>query len=374
MKIKNLKLDYSLLFVVLSLVIFGIIMVYSTSFYKFIIIGQNTEQLLYSGTVYAIIGFVVMMIAIFFNYQHYRKLILLIAIVAVVASVLVLFYGVKSGGATRWLVVPIVNIAFMPSELTKISLIFIAAYFIDGAGKRVKEFRHFFIMMMIILAFAGLTALQKDLSTSSMMLVLVLLMMFVGGANIFYLISLGVIGGGVFKIYLSIFPYSMRRINIWLSTLQDRTYTYADKNYQIIHSLYAVGSGGLFGKGLGKGELKFLRLPEANTDFIFAIICEELGFLGAILVLLAFIFIIYRIFKIAVAAPDKFGFCIASGVGILIALHTVINIGVVINLLPTTGITLPFISKGGSSLIMLMFLVGVVLNISLQSQHKELIE
>ncbi len=371
MKFKRFKFDYSLLFTVIILVIFGVLMVYSTSFYTLAVKNKSVTALLISGFFHVGIGVVAMIFAIFFDYRYYRKLTPIIAIAAIGLSFAVIKWGVEFGGARRWLVLPIVKIVFMPSEFSKIALIFISAYLIEGAGKRVKGINHFLFMVFVIVIFVGLTVAQRDFSTSAMMGMLVLTMMFVGGGNFLYSLLLFIVAVFGGYIYIETHPYAMNRIMIYLSTVTDRTYVFNDDNYQIINSLYAVGTGGMGGKGFGQGEFKLLHLPEVTTDFIFAIICEELGYIVTLGVLVLFCFLIFRIFKIALASQDKFAFCIASGAGILIALQVLINVGVVLNLLPTTGVTLPFLSKGGTSVIMLMYLMGVVLNISAHTQSSE---
>ncbi len=359
-------MDYPLLVAVLLLVASGLVMVYSTSFYNMIVANRSPDTFLVSSIRYAVIGTVVMLVVSQFNYRMYRKLAIPLYLITIVLSIVVLFFGKTVKGGTRWLTIPVLDISFMPSELAKISIIILFAWLIAMAGSRIREFKHFLVLTLLVAVISGLTILQRDLSTTAIIMALSMMILFVGGCNWRYIAGLGVAGVAAAAFYIVQKEYSRLRIAIWLDGLFDRVYAFSDDKYQIIYSIYAVGAGGLKGKGLGMSELKLLRLPDAYNDFIFAIICEEFGFWGALLVLLFFAFIVYRIFLIALKTEDVFGSMIAAGTAILIAMQVVINVGVVTNLLPTTGITLPFISKGGTSLVIMMFLVGVVLNISLQ--------
>ncbi len=351
---------------VLLLVAIGLVMVYSTSYYNMLAADKSPETIFKSGIRYAVIGTILMLFVTQVNYRIYRKLAVAFYIAAGAASILVLRFGEKMKGGQRWLVIPKVGISFMPSELVKVSIVILFAWLIALAGPRMKEFKHFLVSTLLLVIVAFLTILQRDFSTTAIIIVLGMLILFVGGCKLLHIAGLGALGTMGAAFYVVIKNYSSARINTWLNGFFDRVYAFSDDKHQIIYSIYAVGAGGLKGKGLGMSEMKLLRLPDAYNDFIFAIICEEFGFWGALLVLACFAFIVYRIFLIALKTKDLFGSMIAAGTAILIAMQVVINVGVVTNLLPTTGITLPFISKGGTSLVLMMFLVGVVLNISLQ--------
>ncbi len=366
-KITYAKIDYPLMIAVLSLVSLGVVMVYSTSYYNMLAANKADNTILLSSIRYVVVGSVAMIAAMMFDYRKLRKISPAAYVVALVLSVVVLFYGVKLKGGTRWLIIPGIKISFMPSEFAKLAVIICFAWLIAAAGKRIKEFKHFFIMIILLGLICFLTVLQRDLSTTAIILVLGMLMLFIGRCNWVYLaLSTALCSVPVF-LYALLQNYSSKRVAIWLESVFDRSYAFSLEKYQIIYSIYAIGSGGVFGKGLGMGEMKLLRLPEAYNDFIFAIICEEFGLVGALFVLLLLAFVVYRIFLIALNSKDTFGYMIAAGTGVLIALQVVINIGVVTSILPTTGVTLPFISKGGTSLVTLMFLVGVILNISLHN-------
>ncbi len=365
------KIDYSLLIAVFVLVGLGLVMVYSTSYYNLLAVNKSPEILLMSSLRYVIFGIIAMVAALLINYRVLRHFALVAYLIAIALSIVVLLYGIDIKGGTRWLIIPILNISFMPSEFAKVAIIVSFALLIDMAGKKIKQFSHFFVLMLLLGIVCGLTILQHDLSTTAIILLLGMIMLFVGRCNWIYIAILGSVGSVLAYFYTQLNEYSANRISIWLKSAFDRSYLFSDAKYQITYSIYAIGNGGIFGKGLGMGEMKLLRLPEAYNDFIFAIICEELGLLGALAVLLIFAFVVYRIFAIALKSKDTFGYMLAVGTGVLIALQVIINVGVVTNILPTTGITLPFISKGGTSLVVLMFLIGIVLNISLQNNLEE---
>ncbi len=366
-KVSYAKIDYPLMIAVFVLVGLGLVMVYSTSYYNMLVANKAPYTLLLSSIRYVAVGSVAMIVAMSFDYRKLRKVSLLAYLAAIALSLVVLFYGIEMKGGTRWLIIPGIRISFMPSEFAKLAIIICFAWLVATAGKRIKSLKHFSIMMVFLGLICLLTALQRDFSTTGIIFVLGMMMLFIANCRWLYIAASTLFCGALAVVYVVSQKYSSNRIAIWLESVFDRNYAFALEKYQIIYSIYAIGSGGLFGKGLGMGEMKLLRLPEAYNDFIFAIICEEFGLFGALLVLLLLAFVIYRIFLIAFNSKDTFGYMIAAGTGVLIAMQVVINIGVVANIFPTTGVTLPFISKGGTSLVTLMFLVGVVLNISLHN-------
>ncbi len=370
-KVKYAKIDYLLMFAVFVLVALGLVMVYSTSYYNMLAANRADNTILLSSIRYVVVGSFVMIFTALVDYRKLKKFALPTYFVAVLLSFIVLFFGIELKGGTRWLIIPIIRISFMPSEFSKLAIIISFAWLAATAGKRLRNVRHFLLMFMLLTFVCGLTFLQRDLSTSGIIFMLGMAMLFIANCRFLHVFITTVVCGAFVVVGAIVQAHSLERVTIWLNSVFDRNYLFAAEKYQIIYSIYAVGSGGLFGKGLGMGELKLLRLPEAYNDFIFAIICEEFGLIGALLVLLLLVFVVYRIFLIALKSKDTFGYMLAAGTGVLIALQAIINIGVVVNIFPTTGVTLPFISKGGTSLVTLMFLVGVVLNISLQNNLEE---
>lgn len=279
--------------------------------------------------------------------------------VSIVLLLSVLVVGESVNGARRW--INIAGIQFQPSEIAKFTMIVLFARLTKGFGSSAKEFRYG------VLGFGGALlgilvplALEKHLSAIMLMGMVAVVMMFVAGTSPKWLLA-GAGAAVVFVVvYVSIMGYAGDRITAWLHPEQDP----GDTGYQILQSLYAIGSGGLFGLGLGKSRQKYLYLPFQYNDYIFAIICEELGLVGALLIIVLFACLILRGYWIALRAPDRFSTVLAAGLVTLIAVQTILNLMVVTNLLPSTGIALPFFSYGGTALAVNLGEMGIVLSIS----------
>ena len=277
------------------------------------------------------------------------------------------FKGTKiapvKNGANRW--INIGGIEFQPSEIAKFALILMFAHFIALYGSKMKTFRFGFLPFMgILVVIAGLVFLESHVSATLIICLIAVLMMFIGGTKMRYFVAIGVIGGVALACVLLFsdkFAYAMDRIYGWLDPFNPPE---GVDTWQTVQSLYAIGSGGIFGKGLGNSAQKLGTIPEAQNDMIFSIICEELGIFGAALVLLLFGYMLYRLFFIAQNACDLYGSMIAIGIMAHIALQVVLNICVASNLIPTTGITLPFISYGGTSVLFLMMEMALALSVS----------
>ncbi len=371
------KYDFTILVLVLALATFGILMVYSTSFYSEIAVGNKVTNVLLKSMAFFVVGTLVLFLASVFDYHNFRHpfIILFIAALAVALSIMVLYWGTSVKGATRWFSISVgsFGITFMPSEIVKIAIIMLLAAYIELSGKNIRNLRNFLIVVFIAVFYAGLTVLQKDLSTAFLIFALAYFIMFVCGVKLSHLfISALILTGTGAGYYIATHDYALKRVSTFLGMLTNTNYQLSEANFQIMQSIYAIGTGGLKGKGFGMSELKYLRLPEANSDFIFSIIAEEFGLIGSLFLMFVFALLLLRIFKVAINAPDKFGYVIAAGTGLLIALHILINVPVALSLLPTTGVTLPFISKGGTSFVSLMFLIGVTMNISSQSSNEEI--
>ena len=273
----------------------------------------------------------------------------------------VLLFGQSVNGAKRW--INIAGLQFQPSEIAKFTLILLFARLTKGFGKQAKDFR--FGVLGFGAALLGILvplALEKHLSAILLMGMVAVVMMFVAGTNVRWLLA----GGGVavvfVVVYISLMGYAGDRVSAWLHPEQDPR----DTGYQILQSLYAIGSGGLFGLGFGKSRQKYLYLPFQYNDYIFAVICEEIGLFGALVIIVLFIALIVRGYQIALYARDRFSTVLGAGLITLIAVQTVLNLGVVTNLLPSTGIALPFFSYGGTALAVNLAQMGVVLSISRQ--------
>ena len=364
-KILISPVDYAVLISTILLVLFGVIMVFSASYYT----AGNSVKSNYDIYFYfkkqglwAAIGFVVMYFISNLNYNKLKKLTFPFYIVCNILLVLVLFMGKEAGGAKRWL--QFGPIGFQPSEITKIALILYLANFISNHKKILNHWGGFFACMCIIALPTGLVAIE-NMSTAVIIVTIGMSVVFVASPRIIYFI-VGIIGAGAAGTGMLFFGESFRmgRVEAWLDPFSDPL----EKGFQTIQSLYAIASGGLFGLGLGQSRQKLGYIPEGHNDIIFAIICEELGLFGAIILIFLFIILIWRGLNIAMNSVDMFGCLIASGIVVMIAIHVILNIAVVTNTIPNTGIPLPFISYGGTSLVFMMGAVGMLLNISRYSK------
>lgn len=360
------RFDFSFFVIVLILLAFGLIMLFSATYasanhrygdsYYFV-----KRQLIFAG-----LGFIAMIVLSFIDYHIYaQKIILKIAtLVGVTLMLLVRFMGTTLGGAERWL--EIGGIQFQPSEILKFVTIMVIAEYMQRNYDKLDDFKTGFFPIVLRIGIAcGLVIMQPHLSCTIIIFVVSLCMLCIGGAKASHLwLVVGLLGVGVFLVF-QVFPamgydYVSARLLSW----RDPEADILDQTFQTYQSLITIGSGGLFGLGLGNSRGKYGYLPVTENDFIFSVICEELGYVGAILVILLFIIFVIRGFYIASAAPDKFGMLLCAGIVIQLGLQALLNIAVVSNAVPNTGISLPFISYGGTALIMQMAEMGIVLNIS----------
>ena len=353
------SIDYPYLIIVLLLLGIGLLMVFSSSYasayYKNL---PSTYYFLRQG-MFAVGGVIIMFLIGGMDYRRFRVLSPILMIASILLLILVLFIGVGLYGEKRWINLGFTT--FQPSELAKVAVIFFFASLISMYADKMKTFRYGvlpFVLTLGLIAF--LMYLEPHLSGAILILGVGAVMMFVGGTHwAWFAGSLGVaVTGGIFAI--SFIDYARRRVEVWFNPFADAK----GKGYQIIQSLYAIGSGGLLGLGFGNSRQKYLYLPEAHNDFIFAIVCEELGFIGAMIVIALFIMLIIRGYWIAMHARDKFGAMLVVGITTQIGLQVFLNIGVVTGVLPVTGASLPFFSYGGTALLILLAEIGVVLSVS----------
>ena len=361
MRVKRNAPDFVLFLTVLSLLSIGVVMVFSASEYSTLIHYQDSFYFFKRQMLWAALGLGAMFFVMNFDYWRLKQYAQALLVIAFVTLILVLIPGIgeEVNGARRW--IDIGPTLFAPAELVKLSVIVFTAYGLARQKDSVKYFSRGVLPYLLILIFASLLILfQPDLGTAVSLAGIVMLMIFAGGARIAHLVSLGL--AGLVAVGLAIFfePYRMQRFLAFLDPWADPQ----DTGFHIIQGLYAIGSGGLFGMGLGQSKQKFLYLPENHTDFIFAITAEELGFIGAFLVIMLFILFVWRGLKIAVTSQDPFASLLATGITAWVGVQAIINIGVVTGSCPVTGIPLPFISYGGSSLLITMAGVGILLNIS----------
>lgn len=352
-----------LLLIVFVLVGTGIVMVYSSSSISADTKFGDSIHFLKRQSCFALIGLLLMFFVMNIRYQVLQRLVYPIIIISFLLLTLVLIPGIGAtiGGSTRWF--RIGPLSFQPSELAKLALVIFLAYSLSKKEKTIKSFSIGFLPHLIVtLVMSGLVLLQPDFGAAMILLFLFFILMFAAGTKIRYLTSLlGVMSVGCYFLITCV-GYRLDRFTAYLNPWEDPTAT----GFQIIQSFLAFGSGGLWGAGLGNGKQKLFYLPEPHTDFICSIIGEELGFIGILLVIILFITLFFCGLKIALKAPDLLGTYLALGITSLISLHTVINLGVVMGLLPTKGSTLPFISYGGTSLVVNLIGIGILLNISSQ--------
>ncbi len=353
--------DVLLFAATICLLSIGIIMVYSASQVTAYEKLADTFYYLKKQVVWALIGIGAMVSVMKIDYWKYKKLAIPFLVIAFILLVTVLLPGIGRTvkGAQRWLGVG--PLTLQPSEVIKLSLVLFMAYGLTRYRDRLRSFTGGILPFLLLLALAcGLILLQPDLGTAVSIAGTVYIMFFAAGARGKHLFYLALAGLAVLGLAIVLEPYRLSRLLAFLDPWADPRGT----GFHIIQSLYALGSGGLFGAGLGQSHQKWFYLPEQHTDFIFAILGEELGFLGGALVIILFLLFIWRGFKIALCAQDPFACLLAVGVTTMIGLQVVLNIGVVTGSLPITGIPLPLISFGGSSLVFTLIGVGILLNIS----------
>ncbi|HOA70443.1 MAG: putative lipid II flippase FtsW [Bacillota bacterium] len=353
--------DYILFFTVLTLVALGIIMVFSASMVKSLRFYGNPYHYLIRQSMWAALGLSGMFFLMNYDCWRYRNLIPYVYALSLVLLVLVLIPGVGQmrDGARRWL--GIGSLGFQPAEVAKFTTILFLA---DMLARTKDKIRHFFkglgpYLLALGITF-GLILKEPDLGTAVTLAGAAVVVLYISGANFFHLAFLGLASLPVLYHVIISEDYRRKRFLAFLDPWKDPT----GSGWQIIQALYALGTGGLFGTGVGYSRQKWSYLPQPDTDFIFAVIGEELGFFGTALVLLLFFTFAWRGYRTAMAAPDRYSCLLAAGFTTIISLQAVVNIGVATGSLPITGITLPFVSYGGSSLLMSLLSAGVLLNIS----------
>ena len=359
---KKGSMDYTILFVTLVLTAFGVIMVYSASFYEQGLLGDSAyyfrRQLGWAG-----VGLVMMLVASRIDYKIYgrKPLPFVFLVLGFVLLIGVLVFGSEINYTKRWFMIG--GVSVQPAEIAKLCLILFMAASLSQ-NKNVKSF-WFGVLPYLVLAagYAGLIFLQPNFSTTVTIMMIAVAMLVAAGVRIWQLGLMGLAGAGVAAMLLfKADDYRMERIETFLDPFADPS----GSGYQVIQSLYSLGAGGLFGLGLGQSRQKFLYLPYRESDFVFAILGEELGFIGAMVIIVLFAILCWRGLRIAMMVPDAFGSLLATGIVCIIAIQTIINIAVVSGAIPATGLPLPFISAGGSSLAIFMTSIGILLNISKQ--------
>jgi cell division protein FtsW len=368
MKIKK-TFDFWIFLPVLVLLSIGIIMVLSASMPTAYNQTEDVYSIFKRQIVYAVLGLIVMLIAANFDYRKLARLspFLLVASIVLLALVLVPGIGQEAHDARRWIDLKL--FPFQPSEIAKFAIIL---YFSYSLAKRKtppdKFFSGFMPYILLMGIFAGLIVLEPHYSCTIIILAVASIVLFCGGAKILHFFVIGIPGVAALSIKIFFEEYALARVLSFLDPWKDMQ----GAGWQAVQSLYAIGSGGIFGRGLGRSLQKFLYIPEPHNDFIFSILAEELGYIGVFTVMLLFLVFLWRGIMVAVNAPDKFGSLLAVGITSLIGVQSLLNIAVVTSSVPPTGVSLPFFSSGGTSLILFMAEVGVLLNISRYASYKRI--
>ncbi len=358
------RMDLPFFLLTMVLVVVGLIMMFSASYARAFQEKGNAAYYLVRQGIFALVGAAALLFISTWDYQAWRGLSVLVLPAAIVLLILVLFIGVgEEVGSTRWINLGFTT--FQPSEAAKFAVVVTFATLIAAFRDKMETFRYGVIPFALILGVIALLLLkQPHLSATIIICGVGAAMMFQGGTRFRWFLLLAVVAWVAWT-YLTAKGYTARRLSAWRDPFADPS----DSGYQIVQSLYAIGSAGLFGLGFGKSRQKYLYLPEEHNDYIFPIICEELGFVGATLIILLFALLIVRGYWIALHAKDRFGSLLAGGFTTLLAIQVFLNIAVVTNFLPSTGISLPFFSYGGTALVIQLIEMGVILSVSRDGRH-----
>lgn len=370
-KFINNPFDFTLCIIIFILLALGIVMVLSASAPSALAKGGESYEYAGKQLLFGVLGLIAMFVISKIDYRVYKKFYWPIYIFscAILLTVLVPGLGKEVNGALRWVQIPGLG-QFQPSELTKIGLIIFYAGYLTDHKSEMKDFWKGFVrpFCFILPPIAILYFVQNHLSASLIIGMITCILMIMAGARMLHFIGAGILGGGAVGAYLmykitsggSDGSFRISRIVSFLDPWAD----VSDTGWQVVQSLYAIGSGGLFGTGLGGSKQKYLYISEPQNDFIFSIVAEELGFIGCVIVIALFAIFIWRGILIAMKAPDTFGGLLATGITSLVAIQVILNIAVVTSTMPNTGIPLPFFSYGGTALFILLSSCGILLNIS----------
>ncbi len=361
---KLLNFDYTLLLIVIFILAFGLVMLYSTSAYAAALKTGNSAFYLKKQLFAACLGFVGMFFFTKIDYRRWAHLTFTIYIVSIILCISVIFIGTNINGQSRWLTLGPINI--QPSEIGKVAVIMLLANTIDRYPKVFRTLKGVVWTLGVYACPLVAVVAYNNLSTAIIILGIAFIMAFVASPKYWYFLAAFGVSFLVIVASIPLVGYRADRINAWLHP-EDFI---SDTGYQTLQGLYAIGSGGLFGKGLGESMQKYI-VPEAQNDMIFSIICEELGVFGAVCIILLYILLLYRLLYIANHAKDMFGSYICIGIMAHIAIQVILNIAVVTNSMPNTGVTLPLISYGGTSVAILLSELGLALSVSKNMEFEE---
>lgn len=355
------KVDISFLALVSILLTAGLLMLFSASYAYALANEGNSYHFIIRQLIFAVIGFVVMLLVSKINYRFWRKFVWLLygITIALLAALLILPPMVPGATQKRWFVIG--PISFQPSEIAKFAIILVFAHLISKNYKKMGTFKFGILTLGAFLAVvSALVVFETHISATIIIFCIGIAMMIIGGCKLRYIL----IGAGaavaLVAVVVFVSGYGISRITNWFNPWENP----AGAGYQTIQSLLAIGSGGIFGRGFGQSRQKYLWVPEPQNDFIFSIVCEELGLIGAMVIVLLFCALVWRGFSIAMKSPDKFGSLLSVGITFQVGVQSMLNFFVVTNTLPNTGISLPFFSYGGTALLILLFEMGIVLSVS----------
>ena len=357
-------IDYTLLITILLLLTIGLIMVLSASSPTSLAESGNSYKYFVKQGIFAVVGLIAMTFISNIDYRFYKKFYKIAYIIAIILLAAVLVFGKTINNAKRWIYVT-ESLSFQPSELVKFCMIIFYAGILTKNREELKFFfkgwvKHILMLVPII----GLLIIEPHLSASVVIIGIVGIMMVIAGCKLLQIVvpavGIGAPLAGILILKVKRFAHAVERITTFIDPWQDKL----GAGYQVIQSLYAIGSGGLFGAGLGQSKQKYLYLPEPQNDFIFSVLAEELGFIGCTFVIILFSIFIWRGILIAMKSPDMFGSLVAIGITAMIGIQVIVNIAVVTSSMPATGMPLPFFSYGGTALVILLCQIGVLLNIS----------
>ena len=362
-KPKPKRFDTAFLIIILILLAYGVIMVFSASYPAALQKTGNSLHFISQHVLYVAVGIAAMLLISRIDYRLYRRFAYIIFGIALILLILVAIPGVGRvlNNARRWIYIG--PIGFQPSEIMKFAVIVLFSHLIAHYQSRMNTFKQGVLpFAAVLLVIAVLMMLEPHLSGTILIFGIGCIMMYIGGTKLRYFLAVGGLSVGAIAGIVAFkgVSYITERLQFWLNPFADIN----DKTWQTVQSLVAIGSGGLLGRGIGASRQKYLYLPEPYNDFIFAIICEELGLIGALFVIVLFVLFAVRGFSIASKAPDRFGFMLATGITVQICLQAALNIAVVTNTIPNTGISLPFFSYGGTAIMMQLGEMGILLNIS----------
>lgn len=361
-KQRNGAPDYGLCLVVLILAGFGLVVLYSTSAWNGQVKFADPAYYLKKQLLATSLGLAAMYAVSCIDFRRWKNLAVPGYLISLVLQAAVLFFGDEYNGSKRWL--SIGPLSFQPSEFAKVAVIVLLARVISGRGKKIVTLWQMLGVMLPTLPLVGLVG-TNNLSTAIIIMGIAVILIFVASPGYLRFVFIGAGGAGFLAVFLSLESYRLERLAIW------RHPEAYEKGYQTMQGLYAIGSGGLFGVGFGGSLQKLGFVPEAQNDMIFSIVCEEFGLVGAVLLMLLFVLLVWRLYSIALHVQDLFGCLVVTGIMGHILIQVILNIAVVTNTIPNTGITLPFVSYGGTSVLFLLSEMGLALNISRSHPHGE---